>query len=57
MLGQALKFHPLGRQRVQQGDEVAQVAAQTIQLPHDQGLSGFERLETPGEGRTLHRGA
>jgi hypothetical protein len=48
-----MEFHAEGWEVVLHRYQVAQAAAQPVELPHDQRVTGSKRPETPRKGRAL----
>ena len=52
-----MEFHTTGAEIIEHRNQIAQAAAQPVELPHDQRVTGPERLEATREGRALYAGS
>ena len=52
-----MKFHATGAEGVEHGYQVAQAAAQPVELPHNERVAVLELLQAAEQGRALCRGS
>jgi hypothetical protein len=52
-----MEFHATGAEVVEHRYQVAQTAAQPVELPHNKGVAVFQPLQAAEQGRALRRGS